>query len=596
MVNIKRGLSFLLALVLLFCTLPVNALCEETVVSDTKSPCSTEGCTLEDGHDGDCTSLSPTKCETDGCTLSYGHDGECNNQPPSHCETEGCTLEYDHDGDGNDQLPTQCETDACTLEYGHDGECNSIIQARVTNQSTASLSVNISITIDGSFAKDKEEKYMAHREVTVNDADNNGIISLHDVLLCTHEKYYADYSVESPGYAPTDGGNGLQEIWGRKASLETFRDVIILCMNYGETCTQKAQLGSSIDFCTKEVTDGQYISIATSGVGTGIGMFGSYDNSNYGSYFIPEITVPKGKEVSLTLWSITDTAVNPSVGYNIYILDDDGNSFSSLLDSDNTAIVTTAYVASAVFTTSFSNVGSYVLLTEPKDHDSVCGASAIRIHVYDEDIVQISNAQISLTEDFTENLISSWSADSKEYTVVLPEITKNLFANISYHLNDSTAELTGKIGVVLEDKNSKQLLSSSGSAGKAIKSPTITDYSDGFVNALSSDIWFGVADKYVNDAVFQPYQIHIKRLPLLSSFETTGLFLTESFDPLCYEYTAIISDTAQSYTVKPTVTAYWTTTGISKHTIKVNGQSANNKKIIPTTYRLWFSTTKEKLS
>ena len=113
----KRLLSFILALSLIG-SLALPALAEGT--EDFVACTVTDGCTMEAGHDGECSVPEPKVCQT-GCTLEAGHDGECSVPEPKVCQT-GCTLEAGHDGECSVPEPKVCQT-GCTLEAGHDGDC-----------------------------------------------------------------------------------------------------------------------------------------------------------------------------------------------------------------------------------------------------------------------------------------------------------------------------------------------------------------------------------------------------------------------------------------------------------------------------------------
>ena len=101
---------------------------DETETPEVTEPCGiTEGCTLPNGHPGEC-QVAPvdppvenengegeTKpCDkTEGCTLPNGHEGECVTEPVTPPEEEN--------GEGETK---PCEkTEGCTLPNGHEGEC-----------------------------------------------------------------------------------------------------------------------------------------------------------------------------------------------------------------------------------------------------------------------------------------------------------------------------------------------------------------------------------------------------------------------------------------------------------------------------------------
>ncbi len=108
-----KRITAIFCLLCLLSGLMLPALAEE---AEKPVPCTlTDGCTLEEGHEGNCALPEGAKEEgsapctlTDGCTLKEGHEGDCVLSEGAE-EKEGpvpCTL-----------------TDGCTLEKGHEGDC-----------------------------------------------------------------------------------------------------------------------------------------------------------------------------------------------------------------------------------------------------------------------------------------------------------------------------------------------------------------------------------------------------------------------------------------------------------------------------------------
>lgn len=96
---------------------------DETETPEVTEPCGiTEGCTLPNGHPGEC-QVAPVDppaedetqpcTKTEGCTLENGHDGECVTEPVTPPEEEN----------GEDETHPCEKTEGCTLPNGHKGEC-----------------------------------------------------------------------------------------------------------------------------------------------------------------------------------------------------------------------------------------------------------------------------------------------------------------------------------------------------------------------------------------------------------------------------------------------------------------------------------------
>ena len=101
---------------------------DETETPEVTEPCGiTEGCTLPNGHPGEC-QVAPVDppvedengedetqpcTKTEGCTLENGHEGECVTEPVTPPEEEN----------GEDETHPCEKTEGCTLPNGHEGEC-----------------------------------------------------------------------------------------------------------------------------------------------------------------------------------------------------------------------------------------------------------------------------------------------------------------------------------------------------------------------------------------------------------------------------------------------------------------------------------------
>ena len=101
---------------------------DETETPEVTEPCDkTEGCTLPNGHPGEC-QVAPVDppvedengedetqpcTKTEGCTLENGHEGECVTEPVTPPEEEN----------GEDETHPCEKTEGCTLPNGHEGEC-----------------------------------------------------------------------------------------------------------------------------------------------------------------------------------------------------------------------------------------------------------------------------------------------------------------------------------------------------------------------------------------------------------------------------------------------------------------------------------------
>ncbi len=145
---------------------------------------------------------------------------------------------------------------------------------------TPSITVQMTLYEKGEFAKDKDNRIMYQRPVTVLDENQDGTYSLDEALQAVHTAYYPD---GSNGYATADssyGGKMVTKLWGTETSDSGF------CKNDAFTGTVDAE----------SLEDGDRIT-----------AFTYYDTKGYSdrySFFTEsEKTVTVGEEFSLTLKS-----------------------------------------------------------------------------------------------------------------------------------------------------------------------------------------------------------------------------------------------------------------------------------------------------
>lgn len=140
----SKLLAFVLSAAMVL-ALPGTVFAADVSVPETSACILTEGCTLTEGHEGECILVPqkeddiPEVCtQTEGCVLQAGHEGECRTEDAADvgeafqaCTlTDGCVLEADHDGacvtekPSDEETETMCTlTEGCTLKADHAGAC-----------------------------------------------------------------------------------------------------------------------------------------------------------------------------------------------------------------------------------------------------------------------------------------------------------------------------------------------------------------------------------------------------------------------------------------------------------------------------------------
>ena len=514
--------------------------------------CGTEGCTLGYGHDGECNNQQPTDCETEGCTLGYGHEGDCNNpQQPTDCGTEGCTLGYGHDGECNNQQPTDCETEGCTLGYGHEGDCNGISLLEGEEQIGADpISVFLSLTVNGELQKSKDGNYLAFRELTISDADKDGDITLLDVVHCLHEQHFASYTEEVPGYSAESGAKGINEIWGLSKSDRALKNCYFTVLSHGTAAkSPKVQKDSALVLDQSKVTDHSYISISASDTSApNPNFFISYAVGTSSSAVIMDISIPSGKSADIALaYKATSGLAKKQVGYQIYCIDSDGN-LAELKDENGENVVTKRVSNNAICSVAFDKAGDYILVAEGKAKKE--GAAVLRVHVYDDSCVEVSNVFAALTDDAGSESLLTYNPDVHEYTIEVPENTSDIFGKVDFNV---LQQMGSGIKAKYEYYNGAIWLCVSGESGALLKCTV----------SFGEAYRFSVSDEYVGNGLFASYTINVKKTPILTGITSSNLILTETFTPNQNSYIAILPTTAESLNL--------TLSADAQHTATVNG-------------------------
>ena len=419
------------------------------------------------------------------------------------------------------------------------------------------ITVYVSVTADGELQKAKDDSYMAYKEVQVTDTDADGMISMHDAMLCLHQQYYKGYTEENPGYAPADGegAKGVESFWGMSKTDELpLKLCYFTTFKHGETVKSAVlKKDSVIQLTSYRIQDGDMIAISASRAGSvDPSCFSSYGPAFSGSKYLSDIYVPAGKNFSISLGYKPASGLPKKLdGYQVYAIDENGK--------EAPFAKTVKYVTNAVLTGSFEKSGEYLLLTKPSEQSMKYGAAVVRVHVYDGDSVQVSDAKVGITEELNSNSLISFAPDTEMYDVTISENDTALYGQLTFD-----SELTSKNNLAVKfelgSSNEWDVINGvSGTSGTTIKKGFWGD-------KTKTQARLTVADPYVAGGEFASYVINIKRQAVLTNLEVQGLILTEDFQPVKTEYTAILQNAAQSISITPSADA---------HSVQINGTEAN---------------------
>ena len=412
------------------------------------------------------------------------------------------------------------------------------------------ITVYASVTVDGKLQKAEDNTYMAYKEVRVTDTDADGMISMHDAMLCLHQQYYKDYTKDNPGYAPAVGedAKGVKSFWGMSENDETpLKSCCFTMFKHGEKISSAVlKKDSAIQLTSYNIQSNDIIAISASRVGsTEPSCFADAARTVY----ISDIYVPVGKTFSIGLEYKPEKGIPTGLAdYQVYAIDENG--------TEAPFAKTVQYYSDATLTGFFKNSGEYLLFTKPFEQKAQYGAAAVRVHVYDGDSIQVSDVKVGITEDLNNNSLITFAQDTGEYDITIPENCTNLYGQLTF---DSKHALKNNLVVKFESlSTSGRWSGNSGNSATTIKKSSI--------KVAITKARLTVADPYVGEGQFASYSFNIKRIAILKNLAVNNLVLTETFQPTQTEYTALISNDIQTISITPTVDA--------KHSVKINDKDA----------------------
>lgn len=146
-------------------------------------------------------------------------------------------------------------------------------EAETTAEPAANINVKMTVSNQGVIAKSKDGSTMVNKEVTVNDIDEDGLISYDEAIVATHESYCAE------GVAGYVNEGFVTKLWGVSTS-----NVLFFVNNEG--------LNSVVS--DVEVNDGDYLTMSIN--------CDDVNNADWYTYFDKkERTVDAGEEFTLNL-------------------------------------------------------------------------------------------------------------------------------------------------------------------------------------------------------------------------------------------------------------------------------------------------------
>jgi len=178
-----------------------------------------------------------------------------------------------------------------------------------------SITVFLTVSDQGTLAKDNNGEAMAWRDVTVTDLDGDGHYTFDEVLVAAHEMYNS-----ADGYAKTSGGQ-VTKLWGTETSNTLF-----FINHEGLSTGVTADTVSDGDYCVASINADQ-----------------TYYADWYTFFDQSSATVSTNEEITLTLsghlgmaWTNEDKANVPTSG--VEVKDAEGNTLGTTDEDGNVTL------------------------------------------------------------------------------------------------------------------------------------------------------------------------------------------------------------------------------------------------------------------
>ncbi len=430
-----------------------------------------------------------------------------------------------------------------------------------------SVTVYVTVSLDGVLQKAADGTLMAFKPVEVQDfdGDGNGKFSIKDVIEGVHRQYYNGYSETSPGYTFTDAN--LTSLWGTEkdyfAFLNSTGDNKGMTFNYVRAIQGTNYLSTS---AYGTVGDNYYVTLSNvpfEKVNTNtnfcMAYFTRFNITSFSqAYNFAEVSVMANTESQFKVFNKEQNRGDFSAGCKIYYLSADGKEILPLCDESGAQIQTDS---NGLFTVKFANPGTYILtgvnIGNEKPKDNIYGAPVMKVHVLAaEPTVDI---KLSRNSDLSDNLLD-FNAATHEYTITLPENVTGLYGS----LTTDTALIPTTANWYTKTYNAST--SKWGASKKGTTSTISLTNINEFKIGLEDEKFIGLT----SDFPLSEYTFNIQRISLLTGldFDRNDGSLESDFDPEKNNYIVYVNKNATSLGITPNVA------NSADYTITINGQAA----------------------
>ncbi len=412
----------------------------------------------------------------------------------------------------------------------------------VTTSAAESVDIRVTVSIDGELVQAKDKSYMAMKELTVTDKDEDGQITTYDALVCAHEQYYSE---GESGFAADEKHQSATKVWGKDGAV-------------------------LISMPTKNANDAYSQKIGSTALSTGdmlnVGVAAGAENKTKNAFFTPH----SGSSAKTDPASETLTTVK-ALPAKIYVL-----TRSSLVNAelkttgirlsagkieDNgitefTSLNATQDVDGAL-TLCFSESGSYVLTATSDELKKETTLVPVCLVTVLDAVPEVTNIWLGMDAGgTTANLLTpAFQPGNQDRSITIPESSKNIYAKVS-----SDGQVFDSLKwCVFAEPPGRAMIAGTYNFNDTPKAVAVTNESTLQFRVFSPNF-------YIN-AILASYNVDIKRIVELTGLAVAGGTPIGEFDPVGDAFSVYISESAQD--VQITATAKQ-----EGDTVTINGQEA----------------------
>lgn len=371
-------------------------------------------------------------------------------------------------------------------------------EATAPDSVTAYLTVSLQDEGSLSFAQARDGSSMAAKAVEVSDLDNDGLLTLYDMLCCAHEQFAPGGMSDFVTISGTNNAVTAKEIWGREDSFSLF-------LTRGQSTTAKSLTNLKMNNVNLLISEDSHL-YAVQGNKTD---FFSNTNATLPAIQalknIPHLTVLANQQFTVKMYTFDSSKTAPP-----QIVAAAKNREVVYVKSGSETVVSAGSTnTQGKLDLTLTEPGEYLLYSVPTDGQT--GSAACIVQVV-EDALEIDRLHLSLSET-GDNLITGFDAETKEYTITIPDGTSELYCQAS--VDDAGCNIRMYVTEVPSnffDINTDTL--------KTLNLP------DG------QKITLFLNDRHLkeagNDPISTEYVIYIQRQVQLTGLETSGALLSDA--------------------------------------------------------------------